>query len=81
MTQAQEKAKNDGRTPIVYAIDPLLAALAHFDTSEDLSRRIGLLFNVLDIDDSATLSFRELQMGLRKVGQLHVRESLVHKAL
>ena len=26
----------EGRTPVVYAIDPLLAALAHFDTSADL---------------------------------------------
>lgn len=36
LNQAQEKAKNEGRTPVVYAIDPLLAALAHFDTSADL---------------------------------------------
>ena len=36
LNQSQEKAKNEGRTPVVYAIDPLLAALAHFDTSADL---------------------------------------------
>ena len=65
--KAQERAKAEGRTPVVYAIDPLLAALAHFDTSADLSARIRLLFSVLDIDDSQTLSFRELQAGLRKL--------------
>ena len=31
--KAQHKAKLEGRTPVVYAMDPLLAALAHFDTS------------------------------------------------
>jgi hypothetical protein len=42
-------------------------ALAHFDTSQDLTDRIKLLFSVLDTDDSKTLSFKELQLGLRKL--------------
>lgn len=50
--KAQAKAKEEGRAPVVYAIDPLLAALAHFDTSEDLSKRIRLLYRVLDVDDN-----------------------------
>ena len=64
--KAAAKAKDEGRTPIVYAIDPLLSALAHFDTSEDLSKRINLLFRVLDDNDSDGLSFKELQSGLQK---------------
>ena len=36
-----------------------------------LSWRIELLFSVLDIDDSQTLSFKELQIGLRKL-KVHI---------
>jgi len=64
---ARLKSKFDGRTPVVHAIDPLLAALAHFDTTEDLSHRIGLLFNCLDTDDSRTLTYAELAAGLKKL--------------
>ena len=64
---AREKSKYDGRTAQVHAIDPLLAALAHFDTSEDLAHRIELLFNCLDTDDSGTITFAELAAGLKKL--------------
>jgi len=46
---------------VVFAIDPLLASLAHFDTSEDLTERIHLLFRVLDGDENGSLSFEELR--------------------
>ena len=47
-------------------MDPLLSGLAHFDTTEDLTKRIRLLFQVLDSDESGSLSFQELADGLRK---------------
>ena len=37
--KAQAKAKEEVRTPFIYVIDPFLAALAHFDTSHDLTKR------------------------------------------
>ena len=52
---------------VIFAIDPLLAALAHFDTSEDLTERIRLLFRVLDVDESGSLSFDELALGCSKL--------------
>ena len=58
------KVKNEGRTPVTYAIDRLLESLSHFETSEDLSQNIQLLFQVLDVNDSGTISFTELQNGL-----------------
>jgi hypothetical protein len=64
---AREKSKYDGRTAQVHAIDPLLAALAHFDTSEDLAHRIELLFNCLDMDESRSISYAELASGLKKL--------------
>ncbi|EKX39507.1 hypothetical protein GUITHDRAFT_114473 [Guillardia theta CCMP2712] len=63
----RQKNLQEGRALVVFAIDPLLAALAHFDTSQDLSDRISMLFNILDTDDSNTLSFEELSYGLRKL--------------
>ena len=67
LRSAAEKSKFDGRTPQVHAVDPLLAALAHFDTTEDLVHRIHLLFGVLDTDDSMTLTYEELAAGLKKL--------------
>jgi len=61
------KAKNEERTPVVYAIDPLLAALAHFDTSQDLSDRIQTLFKVLDVDENGGMSYQELKVGLTQL--------------
>ena len=52
---------------VIFAIDPLLAALAHFDTSEDLTERIRLLFRVLDVDESGSLSFDEFALGCSKL--------------
>jgi len=65
--KALEKAKNDNFIKKVNILDPLLAGLAHFDTAEDLTQRIRLLFQVLDSDDSGSLSFRELTDGLKKL--------------
>jgi len=65
--QAREKSDEDGRVPAVFAIDSLLAVLAHFDTAKDLDDRIKCLFEVLDTDDNKTLSFAELQTGFKKL--------------
>jgi hypothetical protein len=65
--QASERAAQEGRTIAMFAIDPLLAALAHFDTSEDLTQRIHLLFRVLDVDENHALSFDEFSVGLKKL--------------
>jgi hypothetical protein len=62
----REKSKFNGRTAVVHAIDPLLAGLAHFDTTDDLNKRIHLLFAVLDVDESGHLSFKEMAEGFRK---------------
>ena len=64
---ASERAAQEGRAVVMFAIDPLLAALAHFDTSEDLTERIHLLFRVLDVDENNALSFDELSVGLKKL--------------
>ena len=61
-----EKAKLDTFIKKTHVMDPLLAGLAHFDTAEDLTKRIRLLFQVLDSDESGSLSFQELADGLRK---------------
>ena len=66
MRKEQEKLKNEKFVQKVHILDPLLAGLAHFDTAEDLTKRIRLLFQVLDSDDSGSLSFQELADGLRK---------------
>mmetsp|Transcript_17917 Transcript_17917/g.27702 ORF Transcript_17917/g.27702 Transcript_17917/m.27702 type:complete len:457 (-) Transcript_17917:814-2184(-) len=64
---AKDKQDREGRVPTVHSVDPLLAALAHFDTAPDLTHRIRLLFEVLDTDDSKSLSFQELSQGLKKL--------------
>jgi hypothetical protein len=43
-----------------------LAGLAHFDTVEDLTKGIRLLFAVLDSDESGSLSFQEMTDGSSK---------------
>jgi hypothetical protein len=62
----REKSKFNGRTSVVNVIDPLLAGLAHFQTTDDLNKRIHLLFTVLDVDESGQLSFKEMAEGFRK---------------
>uniref|UniRef100_A0A7S0NDF1 EF-hand domain-containing protein n=1 Tax=Hanusia phi TaxID=3032 RepID=A0A7S0NDF1_9CRYP len=51
-------------------IDPLLYSLIHYNTNEDLSKKIQQLFDFLDADDSNFLSFSEIEQGLRmmKIG-------------
>ncbi|KAJ1494251.1 hypothetical protein T484DRAFT_1766485 [Baffinella frigidus] len=64
---ARQKSDSDGRVPSVFAIDSLLAVLAHFDTAKDLNDRITCLFEVLDTDDNNSLSYSELSTGLKKI--------------
>jgi len=62
-----QRAVEAGHSAPHFCTDPLMASLAHFDTNADLSQRIKTLFQALDTDESKTLSFRELQSGLRKL--------------
>ncbi len=49
----KEKAMRQGKNVAISALDPILAALAHFNTSQDLSNRVTTLFKVLSplLDD------------------------------
>mmetsp|Transcript_59682 Transcript_59682/g.122454 ORF Transcript_59682/g.122454 Transcript_59682/m.122454 type:complete len:990 (-) Transcript_59682:163-3132(-) len=49
------------------ALDPLLESLSHYDTTEELSQRIEVLYDTLDGDDSGSLDFNELNLGLRRL--------------
>ena len=49
------------------ALDPLLATLAHFQSPQHLASEIQLLFRLLDVDDSGSLSFHEMQQGLESL--------------
>jgi hypothetical protein len=42
----KEKAMRQGKNVAISALDPILAALAHFNTSQDLSDRVTTLFKV-----------------------------------
>ncbi len=42
----KQKADRTGKIVPSFALDPLLAALAHFNTSEDLAGKIASLFQV-----------------------------------
>ena len=44
----KEKALRQGKNVAISALDPILAALAHFNTSQDLSNRILTLFKVFN---------------------------------
>jgi hypothetical protein len=49
------------------ALDPLLATFAHFQSPQHLESEIHLLFRMLDVDDSGSLSFHEMQQGLESL--------------
>ena len=42
--------------------------LAHTHAQEDLSQKIAALFKVLDCDNGGTLSYEEVNEGLKKMG-------------
>ena len=48
-------------------LDPILMQLSTCENSQDLTNRIGLLFQVLDVDESGTVSPEEVVMGLAKL--------------
>ena len=48
-------------------MDPLLATLAHFTSSAHLTAQIEILFELLDVDDSNSLSYDELRVGIQKM--------------
>ncbi|EKX31059.1 hypothetical protein GUITHDRAFT_122735, partial [Guillardia theta CCMP2712] len=51
-------------------LDPLLRALVGFQSSRDLSSRLSLLFERLDVDEHGALKFEEVREGLKKL-ELH----------
>lgn len=51
---------------VAHSLDPLLAVLVNtYDTREDLTMRIHGLFDIMDEDESGTLTEQELLIGLR----------------
>ncbi len=46
-------------------LDPLLASLAHFHSSSDLSAKIGELFRMIDANGSGSLDYQEICDGLQ----------------
>jgi hypothetical protein len=46
------------------AIDPLLATLANFNSPQHLKSQLELLFWLWDMDDSGTVDFDEMNVGL-----------------
>ena len=48
-------------------LDPILLQLSTCENSQDLTNRIALLFEVLDVDEGGTVSPEEVVMGLAKL--------------
>ena len=48
-------------------LDPLLASLANFSSPTHLDSQIRLLFQLMDVDDSGSLSFHEMQEGMESL--------------
>jgi hypothetical protein len=58
---------SDGVQRDAGALDPLLATLVNFSSPQHLSSQIGVLFQLMDADDSGTLSLSEVQNGLQSL--------------
>ncbi len=48
-------------------LDPLLQALSSFDTVDELSGEMTMMFRWLDTDDSGELTFLELKEGFERL--------------
>ena len=62
--EERDRIERQARMRQAMALDPLLATLANFSSPSHLSSQIKLLFQLLDVDDSCTLSFSEIQQGM-----------------
>ena len=49
-------------------LDPVLSTLANFTSPSHLESQIDLLFQLFDVDDSGSLSYDEMRLGLGKLG-------------
>jgi voltage-gated sodium channel len=58
------KEEKEAMQRVAGALDPLLATLAQFQSPQHLNAEIQMLFQLLDIDDSGSLTFSEVQIGL-----------------
>ena len=55
-------------------LDPLLASLAHFHSSADLSQKIRELFLMIDANGSGSLDYQEICDGLQAPAPRHLFE-------
>ena len=51
-------------------IDPLLHSLATCSTTPQLHQRLTHLFEVIDLDESKSISFEEMQVGFNKLASV-----------
>jgi Ca2+-binding EF-hand superfamily protein len=49
-------------------LDPLLATLANFKSSDHLKYQLDILFSLFDVDDNGSLSYDEMRTGIHKFG-------------
>jgi len=70
--QARDREERQAMQKLSMALDPLLATLSNFSSPSHLTSQISLLFQLMDVDDSGTLSFQEMQEGMEAL-PLHPR--------
>ena len=63
---------NNLRSPL----DPLLASLAHFSSTADLTAKIDELFYMIDANGNGTLNYEEIRSGLLSLEGCPIRLSL-----
>ena len=57
-------------------MDPLLASLAHFSSTADLTAKIDELFYMIDANGNGTLNYEEIRSGLLSLEGCPIRLSL-----
>ena len=57
-------------------LDPLLASLAHFSSTADLTAKIDELFYMIDANGNGTLNYEEIRSGLLSLEGCPIRLSL-----
>ena len=64
------KQSDQGGESLNMAIDPILHSLCLCSTTAQLRRRLDVLFEVMDVDESGQVSFEEMVTGLGKMDLL-----------
>mmetsp|Transcript_21259 Transcript_21259/g.48808 ORF Transcript_21259/g.48808 Transcript_21259/m.48808 type:complete len:579 (-) Transcript_21259:171-1907(-) len=76
----ERKAQLKKEKAIRFSVDPiapLLASLSYYDTGEDLSGRVRMLFEALDVDMVGKLGFQQLHENLKQLNftpRIHLSE-------